>query len=46
MNHEVLHNMMFWVGGMFALMPIVVAASVIGTTIYLRKKRAKAGSAR
>jgi len=43
-NHDVADKMMFWVGAMFAFTPIVVVGTVIATTVYLRKKRAKAGA--
>jgi hypothetical protein len=39
MNEETLSLAMFWVGVLFAFTPILVAAVVIGTTWYLRKKR-------
>lgn len=44
MSEESLSLTMFWVGVLFAFTPILVAAVVIGTTWYLRKKR-KTGDA-
>jgi len=39
MSEETLSLTMFWVGVLFVFTPILVAAVVIGTTWYLRKKR-------
>ncbi len=44
MSEETLSLTMFWVGVLFAFTPIVVAAVVIGTTWYLRKKRKTGGA--
>ena len=42
MEHQALHNVMFWVGAMFVFTPLLVVASVIVTTRCLRKKREQA----
>jgi hypothetical protein len=39
MSQESMSMVMFWVGGMFALMPILIVSMIIGTTWYLRRKK-------
>jgi hypothetical protein len=39
MSEDTLSLTMFWVGVLFVFTPILVAAVVIGTTWYFRKKR-------
>lgn len=39
MNHDALSNVMFWVGAMFVVTPLLVVAIVILTTRHLRRKR-------
>lgn len=45
MNHEAMDAAMFWVGALFVFTPILVVATVIFTTWYLRKKRKASGAA-
>lgn len=39
MSEDRMSLVMFWVGALFALTPVIVVATVIGTSWYLRKKR-------
>ncbi len=39
MNDDTLSNVMFWVGAMFALTPLLIIAMVVLTTRRLRRKR-------
>lgn len=45
MNEDTMSSLMFWVGGMFALTPILVVAIVVGSIWYLRRKRRSRGAA-
>ncbi len=40
MSEDSMSRVMFWVGVLFAFTPILVAAVVIGTNWYIRKKKA------
>jgi hypothetical protein len=44
MNHDAMSSVMFWVGALFVFTPILVVATVVGTTWYLRKKRKSAAA--
>jgi heme/copper-type cytochrome/quinol oxidase subunit 2 len=44
MNDDALSNVMFWVGLMFALTPLLVIALVVFTTRRLRRRRREAES--
>jgi hypothetical protein len=44
MSHDALSNVMFWVGAMFALTPLLVVATVVGSTWYFRKRRKSPGT--
>jgi uncharacterized membrane protein len=39
MDEETMSAVMFWVGAMFAVTPILVVATIVGTTWYLRRRR-------
>lgn len=45
MNHEAMHNAMFWVGAMFVFTPLVTAGIVIGVWWWGRR-RARPGDER
>ena len=45
MSEEVLSKVMFWVGALFALTPIVLVSAVLAISWHLRRKRRKSGDA-
>jgi hypothetical protein len=44
MSHEALSNVMFWVGAMFALTPLLVVGTIFGSIWFLRKRRKTPGT--
>lgn len=45
MGHDKLESAMFWVGAMFAFMPILVGLGIFGVVWWHRRKAAAAGAA-
>ena len=41
MNHEALHDAMFWVGALFAFTPIVVGGGVVLAIRWMRRRERK-----
>ena len=41
MNHDALEQGMFWAGALMALMPLILAAVVLGVLWHQKKRRPK-----